>query len=382
MRFGGYLRPDGKFGIRNHVVVMSSVSCANGVVEQIVREVPGAVPITHGLGCGRAEAYTARTLMGIGKNANVAAVLVIGLGCEQCRADGLAKGIAESGKPVEYLVIQESGGSRKTTEKGIEIARRLVAGANQQRLVDAPFETLIVGLECGGSDAFSGVTANPSVGAAADMLVEHGATVIISETSEMIGTAHILKKRAASAEVAQAVEDCIKKATEHAKYELGERAGLSIAVGNIEGGLSSIIEKSLGCITKGGTTTINEVVDYAVAPSKKGLIVMDTPGYDVVSLAGMAAGGAQLMIFTTGRGTPVGFPIAPVIKVASNSDVFNRMPDDIDVDAGKILDGESTIQEVGAEIFRLVEEVVNGKQTKAEINQQNPFVIYNPGPRR
>jgi altronate dehydratase large subunit len=224
------------------------------------------------------------------------------------------------------------------------------------------------------------MTANPAVGNAADRFVAEGATVLLSETTEMIGTTHILKRRAATPQIAGQIEQMITKEEQVVRATLGENAGMVIAPGNIEGGLSSITEKSLGCITKGGTTPINEVLKYAERPTKRGLVLMDTPGFDIDSMAGFAAGGTQLMLFTTGRGTPAGFPAVPVIKVVSNSTTYRNMPGDIDINAGTILDSGKTIEQVGLEIFELTLKVANGQHTCAEVNRSVPFNILKQGP--
>jgi len=380
MEFLGYERPDGRVGIRNHVLVLSSVSCANSVVEAIGRALPDAVPVTHAYGCGCGPEDTGvsyRVLAGLMDNPNVGAALVVGLGCEVLKSGMLAQSV--HGKPVEELVIQNEGGSAATTEKGVEIGRRLLKALEPQTRVTAAVSELVVGLECGGSDSFSGITANPAVGAAADRFVEAGASVILAETTEMIGTAHILKRRCATPELGEQVERLVHEHEKHVRAALGDLAGMVIAPGNIDGGISSITEKSLGCITKGGTTPINEVLEYAGRPSKRGLVIMDTPGYDIESMAGLAAAGTQIILFTTGRGSIAGCPAVPVVKVASNSHTFNNMPGDMDVNAGTILDGK-TIGEVGKEIFDLSIDVANGKQTCAEINRSAPFSYLKQGP--
>ena len=382
MGFLGYRRPDGKCGIRNHVMVLSSVSCANGVVNAIGRALPEVKAVTHTEGCGRGVAdveITGRTLAGLCNHPNVAAVLIVGLGCEFMKAPQMAEQARASGKPVETLVIQEEGGTKKTTARGIEIARKMLAGATADERDDCGWDQLVLGLECGGSDALSGVTANPLVGAAADWLVAQGGTVILSETTEMIGTEEILKKRAASPEIGEKLYGMIKQHTRFVKDALGPFASMVISPGNIEGGLTNITEKSLGCIIKGGTSPVNEVVDYGVAPSASGLVIMDTPGSDIFSLSGMAAGGAQLMLFTTGRGSPVGFPTVPVIKVASNTDLFNRMEDDMDVNAGRLLEG-LTIADAAGELVALIKRVAEGEQPKAEANLQDCLSIHTVGP--
>jgi altronate dehydratase large subunit len=311
-------------------------------------------------------------------NPNFGAVLFVGLGCENMTAEIMMMQVQD--KPAEALVIQDVGGSAATTEKGLEITKKFIEKLAGQERVAAPISKLTVGLECGGSDAFSGVTANPAVGAAADLFVGEDATVILAETTEMIGTAHILKRRGATPRVGEQVERLVIDHEKHVRDKLGDLVGMVISPGNVEGGLSSITEKSLGCITKGGTTPIQEVVEYAGRPSKQGLVIMDTPGFDIESMSGMAAGGAQIMIFTTGRGSAAGFPGVPVVKVASNSRMFNKMVGDMDVNAGSIIDGGKTLDAIGKEIFDLTVEVAGGKQTCAEINRSVPFSILKQGP--
>jgi len=382
MGFLGYKRPDQSAGIRNYVVVMSSVSCANGVVNALSRELPEIKPIAHTEGCGRGLADIAistRTLVGLGKNPNVAAILIVGLGCEFIKAAGLADQIKASGKPVEFLVIQENGGTIKTTQKGREICKNFLDYANSLKREECGWDKLTLGLECGGSDALSGVTANPVIGVAADWLASQGGTVILAETTEMIGTEKILARRAADPAMGEKIKSLIQNQEKLTKDILGPLAGLVISPGNIEGGLSTIQEKALGCIIKAGNSPINEVVEYSAPPSKKGLVIMDSPGSDIFQLTGMAASGAQITVFSTGRGTPAGFPIMPVIKISSNTELFQKMEDDLDLDAGTVLSGKS-IEEVGKKLIALMQEVVNGKQTKAEINNQDLLAIHTVGP--
>ena len=371
--FQGYARPDGAVGIRNHVAVIPSVACANGVVAAIAREVPEAVPLPHGHGCGRGGEDLGlhfKTLANLARNPNVHAVLVVGLGCEVIRAEYLAERMSHAGKPVEFFNIQDVGGSRRAAATGTEIVRGMLAGASGQERAPFPLSAVVLGLECGGSDAFSGVTANPSVGLAADWLVEEGGTAIFTETTEMIGTSHILERRCVNDEVAREVASRIAAAERMTREILGPLAAQVIAPGNMDGGMSSIREKSLGCILKGGSSAINEVVDYAEPPKEKGLVIMDGPGYDVESITGLAAAGCQLMIFTTGRGNPIGFPLLPVIKVASTSRLYRSMEDDMDINAGAVLEG-GTLRDVAGEIKDLIIRVLDGEQTKAEINRQD-----------
>jgi len=379
MNFHGFLREDGTYGVRNHVAIISTVVCSNEVVEEIARQVPGVIPFRHSHGCGSTGEVTLRTLSGIGKNPNIAAVVVVGLGCETCSAPELAEVIAHTGKAVEFLVIQKDGGTSATVTKGVEIARKMLGKVKQEKRVKAGLEHLTVGFECGGSDAFSGITANPAAGAMADMLVAEGGTAIISEITEMVGTAHLLKQRAASPAVANKIESYVRLGTEASNWNAQRNATRAIAPGNMEGGLTSVVEKSLGCIMKGGTSIITDCVPYAIKPATKGLVIMETDGYDIESMAGMAAGGAQVFVFTTGRGSPSGFAGVPVIKVVSNSTTYGNMEGDLDINAGIIIDEDKTIQEVGMTIFELMIKVAGGEQTKSEKNRQNHFAIRQEG---
>jgi altronate dehydratase large subunit len=375
--FRGYERPDGTVGARNYVAIIPSVACANGVVSAIAREVPETIPLYHGHGCGRGAARDLelhfRALAGLGKNPNVGAALVVGLGCEVIKADFLAGVIAETGKPVEVFEIQSEGGSRSAARKGGKIARKMLALIEHVERKEADVERLILGLKCGGSDSLSGVTANPMVGEVTDRVVAAGGTAILTENTEMIGTSHILERRACCPDVADRVKDMVGTADRLTRDIMGPLASLVIAPGNMEGGMSSIQEKSLGCIAKAGTSKIMEVVDYAEAPSEKGLILMDGPGYDIESMTGLAAAGTQVMLFTTGRGNPIGYPIVPVIKIASNTRLYRAMEDDMDVDAQASLDCR-TLEEAGEELERLVLSVLEGEQTKAELNRQDGII--------
>ncbi|KPK47466.1 MAG: hypothetical protein AMJ77_03080 [Dehalococcoidia bacterium SM23_28_2] len=380
--FQGWQRPDGRMGIRNHCLVLATVACAAGVVREVQRRLPEVVAVEHAHGCGRSGpdlGVQIKTLAGLVQNPNVGAVVLVGLGCEVVSAALLRSTLASSGKPVETVVIQEVGGSRKAADRVEALARRLLDELGGQPRRKGMAADLMVGLECGGSDTFSGLTANPAVGKAVDRLVEMGGTAILAETTEMIGALGPLLKLAKTEEVAAKLKAKVGRQEARAREILGPLAHAVLAPGNVESGLTTIAEKSLGCVTKGGSSPIREVIDYGDRPAKKGLVVMDTPGYDVESLAGMAAAGAQAILFTTGRGTPVGFPAVPVIKISSNSELFEAMPDDIDLDAGTILAGKS-IDEVGEQILGLLLEVACGQKTKAEINGQAVFAIAQEGP--
>lgn len=379
MEFNGYWREDGRVGVRNHILVMSSVACANGVVEALEHMFPEVMTIKHAYGCGYGPddlALSLKTLGGMANNPNVGAVLIIGLGCEVLKPEYVAGGV--KGKPVETMLIQTAG-SKATIEKASQTIKKFAAHLETQKREPAPLSGLLVGLKCGGSDAFSGVTANPALGVATDMLVAEGASVVMGEVTEMIGTDHILKRRCSDPELGAKLQKLILEHERRVREALGELAGLVIAPGNIDGGLSSITEKSLGCNAKAGTSPIVEVVGYAESPVRKGLVIMNTPGYDIDAMAGMAAAGAQIIVFTTGRGTPVGFPAVPVIKVSSNTTIFKTMAGDIDVDAGTILGGERALADVGREIYERILATANGRLTCAEINRMETFNCLKQG---
>jgi altronate dehydratase large subunit len=374
--FMGYVREDGSVGIRNYVVVLPTVFCANGVATAIEREVPGVVPMIHGHGCGRGfKDVGMHTLVfeNIVRHPNVAAVLLIGLGCEVIRVEELKRRLEGYKKPVESLVIQQEGGTVQTTKKGAAIVRDMLVKANGIKRQPAPLSKLMFGLQCGGSDAFSGITANATVGKVSDWLVGEGGTVLLTENTEMIGTSHILQKRAKDGAVANCIKEMIERAEQTTVDVLGNFATVAISPGNMDGGLSSIMEKSLGCIVKGGSTEIKGVLAYAQRPEEKGLLLMDAPGYDAESITGVVAAGSQLVLFTTGRGNPLGNQIVPVVKIASNSALYRGMQDDMDINAGRILEG-LTLDKMTEEMIGFILRVCDGEQVKAEINKQDNFL--------
>jgi altronate dehydratase large subunit len=379
----GYERKTGGFGIRNHVLVLPAVSCVNGVIGRISREVPEAVCVTHAHGCGRGGPRDLqilfRILSGMVYNPNVAAVVLVGLGCEISNTKNLLPLMQGAGKPLEVFNVQEDGGSLQTAKKAAAAARRLLAEVRAQRRVPLSWDKLLVSMECGGSDAMSGVTANVAMGALSDWLVGKGATVIFGENTEMIGTAHVLARRAKNEKVAAQIEQMIGRAEELSQDIMGKMASLVISPGNMDGGMSTIAEKSMGCIFKGGTSTINQVVDYGEIPTERGLILQDGPGYDGDSMAGLAASGSQLMFFSTGRGTPAGFPTLPVIKVASNSRIYEAMKDDMDINAGTLVEGKP-LDELRAEMIERMVRVINGEKTKAEANEMEVFTFMTVHP--
>jgi altronate dehydratase large subunit len=383
MEITGYKRKDGKFGIRNQVLILPTVSCVNGVVNRIAREVPEAICAPHAHGCGRGGfrdlEILFRVLSGLVKHPNVGGVVLIGLGCEDSNTERVLSCINDVGKPVEVFNVQQDGGSLETARKGAAAARRLLSEISLQPRVALPWEKLMVAMECGGSDAMSGLTANVAMGAVSDWLVEKGATVIFGENTEMIGTAHVLAKRAKNEQVARQVVQMIDRAEKLTQEVMGDLAGVVISPGNMAGGMSTIAEKSMGCIFKGGTSTINQVVDYGQVPSEKGLILQDGPGYDGDSMAGLAVSGSQLMFFSSGRGTPAGFPALPVIKVASNTRIYEAMKDDMDFNAGSLVEGQS-LEDLRAEMIDLMIRVINGERTKAEENGMEVFTFMTVHP--
>jgi altronate dehydratase large subunit len=310
---------------------------------------------------------------------NVGGVVLIGLGCEVSNTKNLFPLIKEAGKPVEVLNVQEDGGSLETSRKGIAAARRILSEISCQPRVPLPWDRLLIAMECGGSDAMSGVTANVAMGAVSDWLVEKGATVLFGENTEMIGTTQVLVRRAKNGQVARQIEQMIERAEKLTQDVMGNLASLVISPGNMDGGMSTIAEKSMGCIFKGGTTTINQVVDYGEAPSEHGLILQDGPGYDGDSMAGLAASGSQLMFFSTGRGTPAGCPALPVIKVASNTRIYKAMKDDMDINAGTLVEGKP-LDQLRAEMIDLMIRVINGEETRAEVNGMDVFTLMTVHP--
>jgi len=378
MKIQGYVRPDGKAGIRNHILVIPCVVCASEVATRIANSVEGAVVLPNQHGCGQIGVdleVTERTLIGLGKNPNVAAVLVVALGCEAVRAERVADRIAVTGKPVEIISIQESGGTLKAIERGTRIVREFAQEVAKVKREEVDISDIILAIECGSSDTTSGLVANPVAGYVADKLIDLGGTVIFSETPETIGAEHILAKRAVSKEVANKLLEVVRKWEEKAKSAGVDLRGTQPSPGNIEGGITTIEEKSLGAIYKAGTKPLQGVLDYAEEPLGKGLWFMDTPGQDIESITGMTAGGAQIVIFTTGRGVPTGSPIAPVIKITGNPNTYRKMEDNIDFYAA-VIEGKETIQEAGERLFREMIDVINGKFTKAEALKHREFGIH------
>lgn len=367
--FKGYRRPDGRVGVRNYIGVLSTVSCADPVTQQIANAVEGAVALVHGLGCTRVpeKDVHARCLGEIGAHPNLYGCIVVSLGCESVPTDKILDRIQASGKPTAFIRIEDMG-TPKAISKGIEIAMQMAQEAAFMEREEFPVSDLILGTECGGSDALSGVTANPTIGLLSDWVVENGGTSILTEITELIGCNEILKARAKNEQVAKDIDRVIAEANEAAKRVLGGDAARAIAPGNMDGGMTTIQEKAMGCVRKGGSSIVNEVVEYGQPATEKGLVIMDGPGYDVESIGGMAAMGAQIIIFSTGRGNVIGFPIIPVIKVASNPDMYRIMKDNMDFNAGRLLEDDYSFEDARKDISKLFCDVANGQQTKSELH--------------
>lgn len=383
MKFLGYRRGNGTVGTRNHVLIFPTVVCSSAVAQMIANKVPGTVYAIHGCGCGHIgedKEQVMRTMVGFTGHPNVAGVLLVGNGCELITPEVIAEELEKIGQRFASVSVQEAGGTSKCVEEGKRLAEGLLAEASNNNRESVDISELILGLECGGSDALSGLTANPALGVASDLLVAEGGTAIFTETTEMLGAEQILAKRAADAEVGRHICEKIAAAEARAKSMGVDIRGSQPSPGNIAGGLTTIEEKSLGCIRKGGSTTIMQVVNYAEKPTEKGLVIMDGTALDVESNIGLIASGVQVIVFTTGRGTPVGTPSVPVIKVSTNSNIYQRMKENMDINAGGIVDGEATLQEVGKGILNEIVEVASGKQTKAEILGHREFNIHTLGP--
>lgn len=370
MEFYGYRRKEGRPGIRNHILILPTCACGSESCRIVASQVRGAVNIVFNTGCSDVAANTAmsqKVLMGFALNPNVYGVVIIGLGCETVPHAQLREKIqAKCSKPVVSFGIQEEGGTLKTMEKAVRAAREMAAEAGLQQKEKFPISELLLGIECGGSDATSGIASNPAVGNLSDRLVDLGASAMMSESIEWIGGEHVLARRGATPEIHDQI---IRVCEDYEKHLLAAgqdcRAGQPTP-GNKAGGLSTIDEKSLGCIRKGGTRPIVEVLEQAQPPTKRGAIVMDTAGYDIFSVTSMAAAGCQVIIFTTGRGTPTGNAIVPVLKVTANEHTYSWMEDNMDVDLSGIIRGEQTIEASGGMLLEKLYEIANGKLTKAE----------------
>jgi len=380
--FDGILRADGRAATRNYLGVLTTVNCSATAARFIADQfrgsalaefpnVDGVVALGHGTGCGMASEGLAmdllrRTIGGYARHPNFAGILLLGLGCEANQIGGLmrSEGLAE-GPLLQTMSIQDSGGTVRTVREGVARLKEMLPVANQAKRRPVSASHLTLALQCGGSDGYSGITANPALGAAVDLLVRHGGTAVLSETPEIYGAEHLLTRRARSRAVGETLIERIRWWEDYTARTGGEMNN-NPSPGNKAGGLTTILEKSLGAVAKGGTSELMAVYQYAEPITAKGFVFMDTPGYDPVSATGQVAGGANIICFTTGRGSVFGCKPAPSLKLATNTPLFERMGDDMDIDCGPIADGGASIQEIGERIFKLVLETASGRKTKSE----------------
>jgi altronate hydrolase len=399
--FMGIVRPDGTVATRNYIGVLTSVNCSATVARAIADHfradirpealakypnVDGVIALTHGAGCatdsdGEPLQILRRTLGGYARHANFGALMMVGLGCETNQISGLMEqeGLHESSR-LQTFSIQDTGGTKKTVAKGIELVEWMLEEANRVERRPVPASHITVGLQCGGSDGYSGISANPALGAAVDRLVRHGGTAILSESPEVYGGEHLLTRRAVSQQVADKLIARLKWWEDYCARNGGEMDN-NPSAGNKAGGLTTILEKSLGAIAKSGTTNLVDVVEYAEPVTAKGLVFMDTPGYDPVSATGQVAGGANLICFTTGRGSAYGCAPSPSLKLSTNTALWQKQEDDIDINCGDVIDGSASIDEVGERIFQLMLATASGQKTKSEQHGygQSEFVPWQLG---
>lgn len=385
MDFMGYVRENGKVGARNHLAIIPSVNCANEVSKRIAAAIPNARSLNHHQGCCELPPDLDRvtlSLTGLGMSPNVGAVLIVSLGCEGTDVKYMAQHIAETGKPVEIIRIQELGGTRIAVEKGIETAQKLADKIALYQRQGVDMSKAVMSIKCGASDATSGLASNCVIGYVADRIVDLGGTVVFGETTEFIGAEHILARRARTPEVGRKIYEIVERMETRAKSLGCDMRKGQPTPGNIAGGLSSIEEKSLGAIVKSGSKPIEGVLEYTdVITDQKGLWIKDTPGREIEILTGMAITGSQAMCFSTGLGAPQGFPIMPVLKICGNPNTFQRLREDMDINAGRIITGEKTIEEVGEETFQRYVGVLSGEMTHCEeLEYFNSIDIYTLGP--
>ena len=381
----GYVRADGQVGCRNHVAVIPSVTCAGDVASAIVRQVTGTVGFFHHQGCCQLPPDLDRvteTLISLGCSPNVGAALIVSLGCEGTDTERLYEMIRATGKPVEIIRIQELGGVSAAIKAGIDAAQELVMEISGMQRQTVDISRVTMSIKCGASDTTSGMASNCVIGYVADKLVDLGATVVFGETTEFLGGEHLLARRAVTLEVGQKILDIVDRMEKRARSLGCDMRKGQPTPGNIAGGLSSIEEKSLGAIVKSGTRPIQGVLEYPERiGERKGLWIKDTPGREPEILTGMAATGAQFMLFSTGRGAPQGFPTMPVLKICGNPNTYERMQHDMDLNAGRIITGERSIEEVGEEAYAAVLALLSGRQTKNEtLGYHSSIDIYTLGP--
>jgi altronate dehydratase large subunit len=384
MEFQGYRRPDGQVGTRNYVGVLSTVVCANEVAEDIARQIDGAVSFTHHQGCCQTPLDIKRVnqvLIGLGSNPNLASVLLVSLGCESTAIEEVAGGIRRCGKRVEVIGIQEIGGAARSRAEGTLIVEDMVGEASLLKTETCGLADLVLGMKCGSSDTTQGLAATPAIGIASDLLVAAGGTSVLGEVTEFIGAEHILARHAASPEIGARIFELVERMEGRAKSVGCDMRGGQPTGGNIKGGLTTIEEKSLGAIAKGGTAPIEAVYEYGERPRVKGLVVMDSPGREPEILTGLAAAGCNVIAFATGRGAPQGFPFVPVVKLTGNALTWQRMRDHMDLSVAGVIDGTESLPEAGQRVLRTIVEVAGGVRTRAEITGYTRAMdIYVTGP--
>ncbi|MBM3776281.1 MAG: altronate dehydratase [Acidobacteria bacterium] len=390
--FMGYVREDGRVGTRNYIAVVAASNCAAHTAELIAdsfdagklpANIDGVVAFPHGEGCGHTigpdTEQLRRTLAGVLAHPNVSAAIVLGLGCEVNQIDHYLGPNAPRSARLVGMTLQSSGGTSGALAAARREIAQLMERASGERRVEAPASKIVLGLNCGGSDSFSGITANPALGVCCDRLVEMGGAAVLAETTEIFGAEHLLVRRSRNRQVAETLLGFVQGYKAYLN-RFGGSFDDNPSPGNKEGGLSNILEKSLGAVAKAGGSPLNQAIDFAEPVTSPGFVFMNTPGYDPVSLTGLAAGGCNLIAFTTGRGSAIGFPSIPVIKISSNTSTYRRMMDNMDVNAGTIADGEKTLPEVGGEIFDLMLRVASGEKTCSERLGHREFVPWRIGP--
>ena len=382
MTFFGYKRPDGRVGVRNKVLILPASVCASDTTRIIAQQVVGSVTFNNQQGCSQVasdQQLTMDVMAGYAANPNIYGTVVVSLGCENCQMDLVVKAIQErTNKPIKQVIIQEAGGTLKAVDLAVRYAKEMVAEASLLQKEEFPISELIVGTECGGSDPTSGLAANPVIGQMSDLVVAAGGTSILSETTEFIGAEHILARRAATPEVHDRIFEIVHR-YEKALQLVGEevREG-NPSPGNKAGGITTLEDKSCGCVQKGGSAPIMDVIDYGEPVTTKGLNMLYGPGNDLVSATALTAAGAHMVLFSTGRGTPFGAP-APTLKIATNSQLAAKKKTWIDFNAGVVADGERTLDEAGADLYQLVLDVASGKQTCAEKKGFREISIFKDG---
>ena len=384
MEFQGFRRTDGQVGTRNYVGVISTVVCANEVAEDIARQVDGAASFTHHQGCCQTPMDIKRVnevLIGLGSNPNLAGVLLVSLGCESTDIAEVAAGIGKTGKPVEVIGIQDTGGAARTRAEGSLIVQNMAAEVSTFKRESCDISEIVLGMKCGSSDTTQGLAATPAIGAASDLIVGAGGTSVLGEITEFIGAEHIMAKHAATEAIGNQIVELVHRMENRAKSVGCDMRGGQPTGGNIKGGLTTIEEKSLGAVAKGGSAPIQAVYEYGERPKVKGLVVMDSPGREPEILTGLAAAGCNMIVFATGRGAPQGFPFVPVIKLTGNSKTWERMRDHMDLSVSGVIDGIESIPEAGDRLVQSIVDVASGVRTRAEITGYTRAMdIYTTGP--